>query len=409
MKGELAPEPSAAMRYTMLGVMTLAQAGASLLQQGIGSLSPFLISAFAITNAQTGVLFMAIMAASALLVPSAGFAVDRYGERPVILWSGLVMGVAIIVAAFMPWYLGLIPCMFALGAGYAFTTPAGGRAILTWFLRDRGFAMGVRQMGVTLGGACAGFLLPFLALHGGYKAAFIGGGIVTIVISVAAVLVYRDPPATEASAQRGAGPAVPMRAIEILRHPPVIACTLAGMALVATQACANGFISVTAIRDVRSSVAVAASSFAIMQIAATFARAAWGAMSDRYFRGDRMLLTAILCIASAAGTLLLAAIRPGGDWLLLASAALVGASGIAWNGLFTTVMAEIGGPAAAGRVMGIGLSFVFAASAVAPPLFGTIADHFGLPAAWIALSVVTGAGFIPSLLARGMLLRAQPL
>ncbi len=400
-----AQQSPASMRYLMLAIMTFAQAGASLLQQGIGSLSPFLIAAFAITNAQIGVLFTAIMIASALFVPSAGFAVDRYGERPVILTSGIVMGVAIIVAAFVPWYAGLIPCMFALGVGYAFTTPAGGRAILTWFQRDRGFAMGVRQMGVTLGGAVAGFMLPFLAVHGGYKLAFIGGGITTIVISLLAVLVYRDPPARD---DRKAGPGAqtpPMSAKQILRHPAVIACTLAGMALVATQACANGFISVTAIRDVRASVAVAAASFAIMQIAATIARAGWGVVSDRYFGGDRMLLTALLCIASAAGTVLLALTRPGGEWLLLGSAALVGASGIAWNGLYTAVMAEIGGTQAAGRVMGIGLSFVFLSSAAAPPLFGALADRVGLPGAWIALSLVTGAGFIPSLYARRILYR----
>ena len=49
------------------------------------------------------------------------------------------------------------------GAAYAASTPAGGRAILAWFDRDRGFAMGIRQTGVPVGGLLGALTLPLVA------------------------------------------------------------------------------------------------------------------------------------------------------------------------------------------------------------------------------------------------------
>ncbi|GAC1592684.1 MAG: hypothetical protein NVS3B28_21770 [Candidatus Velthaea sp.] len=57
--------------------------------------------------------------------------------------------------------------------------------------------------------------------------------------------------------------------------------------------------------------------------------------------------------------------------------------------------------------MGLGLTFVFLASAAAPPLFGALADRYGLPAAWTALALFALAGIVPPLLAARTVAKAK--
>src|ERR1700737_4492343 len=139
-------------RWRVLALMTTAQAGASVVQQALGSLSPIIVAAFVLSKAQLGVIFTALMVGSALFVAASGVMTDRWGERRMVLLSGAAMTLALLAAAVVHSYAALVACIAVFGAAYAASTPAGGRAILAWFDRDRGFAMGIRQTGVPVGG-----------------------------------------------------------------------------------------------------------------------------------------------------------------------------------------------------------------------------------------------------------------
>src|SRR5579883_2559890 len=128
----------------MLAIMTAAQIGGAVVQQGFGSLSPFIVEFFHVNKTQLGAAFTAIMLGSALTVGIGGVFVDRFGERAMTMFAGIGIFVTLAIGAVMPSYEGLVCWLFIMGLTYGAMTPAGGRAILAWFDRDRGFAMSIR-------------------------------------------------------------------------------------------------------------------------------------------------------------------------------------------------------------------------------------------------------------------------
>lgn len=383
--------------YRMLALMTGAQVGGAIVQQGLGSLAPALLTTFALTKAQLGASFTALAFGSAAFTMLAGVVVDRFGERPVVFWGGIALGVALLLAAAVPWYPWLVFWLFVFGISYAAQTPAGGRAVLAWFDRDRGFAMSVRQAGVPLGGALGGVLLPLIALHANYRLALVAGGAIGALSAIVAALWYVDPPRSPGESKR-------VRELlggmwRIARDPRTIYFTIACMVLVTAQATMNAFFAVTAVANAHVTAGVAAAAFAFAQVCAVAGRLAWGRLSDSVFRGDRSLPLATIAAMVAVCAYAIAHIGPSSGAMLFVLGGGLGFSAAGWNGVFATAMAEIGGAELAGSILGLGLTFVFFASAVAPLIFGSVADHYGLSAAWTALGALATAGLVPPLLA----------
>jgi MFS family permease len=380
-------------KYRVLGLMTGAQAGASVIQQSFGVLAPFLIVDFDLNNAAFGALFTAMFIGSTCFTAVSGALTDQIGERRMVLYSGLIMGVALASAAIWQNYLWLGGCMFVFGAGYAAATPAGGRAILAWFDRDRGFAMGIRQTGVPIGGLVGALVLPFVALHfGGYRAGLAIASALVIVPAVYVYTVYRESAAERPAPTRKRDIARGMA--ELALDPRVIAVTIPAMVLVNVQLALNGFLTLTAIRTIGVTPAVASLTFAAAFVAATLARLFWGWFSDRFMR-DRIALLGVLCVLASAATFAFAVLRPANVVLLLPVALLLGFAGAGWNGVMAASLAEIGGANRAGSALGITLTAIFATSAVGPLVFGSIADHRSLEAAWIVTGFVTLVGVLP--------------
>ncbi|HEV3088225.1 MAG TPA: MFS transporter [Candidatus Elarobacter sp.] len=382
-------------RWRVLALMTTAQAGASVVQQALGSLSPILVATFVLTKAQLGVVFTALMLGSACFTAAAGIMTDRWGERRMVLFSGLVMTFALLAAAGVPRYPWLVACIALFGAAYAASTPAGGRAVLAWFDRDRGFAMGIRQTGVPVGGLIGALSLPFLAHAVGYRGAFVFAAIVVAVTTLIAYLPYREsrddgaPPATLASVARG------MRTLA--RDPRLIGVTLTCMTLVSVQLAMNAFVTVTAVTIVRTSPAVAALAFASAQGAAVCGRLGWGYLSDRVLHGERLVPFAIICVLAALAAAALALLGSGAVVALFAAAIVLGFSGAGWNGLMAAALAEVGGTERAASALGLALTAIFLASSVAPTAFGAVADHTSLRIAWLGMSALALVGMVPVL------------
>lgn len=382
-------------KYRVLGLMTTAQAGASVIQQSLGVLAPWLIADYALSDAAFGAVFTCMFIGATCFGVFSGALTDQVGERRMVLASGCIMGVALISAAAWQNYFWLMGSMFVFGAGYASSTPAGGRAILSWFDRDRGFAMGIRQTGVPLGGLAGALLLPFVALHfGGYRAALGVAALLVVAPAVLVFTVYR-----ETGAERPA----PSRKRDIVRgiaelalDPRLIAVTIPAMLLVNVQLALNGFLTITAIQTLHVTPAVASLTFAAAFAAATFARLFWGWFTDRVMR-DRIGLLGMLCVFASVSSLAVAFLRPASIGWLLPVALVLGFTGAGWNGVMAAALAEIGGANRAGSALGLTLTGIFAASAIGPLVFGSIADHHSLATAWIVTSIVTLVGVVPPL------------
>lgn len=382
----------------MLAIMTLAQVGASVVQQGYGSLAPAIVRFFHINKAQFGFTMTALALGSAMTVAIAGAFVDRFGERKVTIFGGCAICVTLIVAAAVPSYPWLVCWLFVMGLSYAMLTPAGGRAILTWFQRDRGFAMSIRQMGVPVGAVFGGLLMPAIAVRYDYQVALIAGAVCALVLTAGAAAFYHDPEGHEFHTTHLRHALSGMT--EIARDPRTIWFTAACTVLSGAQQVMNGFLALTATSRAHTSIGVAALVFVTAQASAIFGRLLWGRLSDLAFNGDRatpVIWICGLCVVAAAG---LAAASPGALVLLFAAAVILGVGAAGWNGLFTAAMAEIGGARFAGSALGIGLTSIFFAGAFSPWIFGAFADSYGLPVAWLCLSAMSLVAVVPCIFAR---------
>ena len=189
-------------RWRVLALMTAAQAGSSLLQQALGSLSPLLVATFALSKAQLGIVFSAILVGATCFTALSGAFTDRWGERKMPRVSAAVMTAALLGAALFTSYHWLVAMMCVYGAGYAASTPAGGRAILAWFEHDRGFAMGIRQTGVSVGALVGAIGLPIVAAGAGYRAAFVFAAALVVLPSGLAFVLTVNRATTICRARR---------------------------------------------------------------------------------------------------------------------------------------------------------------------------------------------------------------
>ena len=267
--------------------MTSAQAGSSLVQQALGSLSPVLVATFALSEAQLGVVFSAILLAAACCTAISGAFTDRWGERKMLGVSAIVMTVALLGVTLYASYPWLVAMAAIYGAGYAASTPAGGRAILAWFERDRGLAMGIRQTGVSVGALVGAVGLPFVASYGGYRAAFAFAALLVAIPSATAFALYREARDEDAVVVSLRSVARGMKVLA--RDPRLIGVTLTCMLLSACQFVMSAFLTVTAVTVVRLPVHAAGLTLAVAFVAAICARLGWGVVSDRFFAGDRLV------------------------------------------------------------------------------------------------------------------------
>ncbi|MGH7683370.1 MAG: MFS transporter, partial [Vulcanimicrobiaceae bacterium] len=180
-------------RYAILTVTLALQTVASIFQQGVGAIQPMIAHSLHLDHRGVGLIVAALAAGSATFAAIAGIAVDYFGERSVLLWSGIAMGVTLCAAGAVAHLAWLTIWLFLFGMAYGTCMPSGGRAILLWFTQDRGFAMAIRQAGVPLGGVLGSLLLPVIALHWGYQAAIVTSGIVCVVVTVIGVSYYHSP------------------------------------------------------------------------------------------------------------------------------------------------------------------------------------------------------------------------
>jgi MFS transporter, ACS family, aldohexuronate transporter len=385
----------------VLTLMTTAQAGAAVVQQALGALAPIFVTTFGLSKAQLGVIFTALMLGSACFVGAAGVVTDRWGERRILLVSGMAMTFALLAATLFVSYWWIVACIGVFGAGYAASTPAGGRAILAWFDRDRGFAMGIRQTGVPVGGLVGALTLPLVAHVAGYRGAFAFAAVIVAVTTLIAYIGYREqrddaaPATTLGSVVRG------MRTLA--RDPRLIGVTLTCMVLVSAQSALNAFFTVTGVAVVGTSAAVAALAFACAQGAAVFGRLAWGYVSDRVLDGERLIPFAAICVLAAVGAAAVALMHAGTVGVLFAAAIVLGLSAAGWNGLMAATISEVGGSERAASALGITLTAIFLTSSAAPIGFGALADHTSLRVAWFATASLAVLGVVPVLWLRGHL------
>ena len=177
----------------VLTAATAAQAAVSFVNFGLPAIGPQLRQEFGLSLPALGAVLSAGFLGTALSLVPAGIAVDRFGSRAAMA-GGTALGAAgLFAAARSPARRWRWPRALVLfGVGSSVVTIGGAGALFRAYPPERrGWALGVRQMAVPLGGMIGAVLVPALEAVGGVSTVLLAAA-TAVLLSGAAFAVVAD-------------------------------------------------------------------------------------------------------------------------------------------------------------------------------------------------------------------------
>ena len=157
---------------------------------------------------------LSFMAVGSLSAPILGRIMDRFGARPLMTGSLLVIGLSFLLRPLMTelwhWYI-LSFVQFVCFSGTS-ALPAG-RLVAIWFRRTRGRVLGIAMIGNNFGGLTVPAITGVLLVSVSWQGAYVALGAIAIFIALMALLLVHEHPARDAFPEeeyRGPSPARPV-------------------------------------------------------------------------------------------------------------------------------------------------------------------------------------------------------
>ena len=303
---------------------------------------------------------------------AAGWIVDRFGPRRLMIAGILMAGGALVGLAHMSalWMFYFFYLFNALG--YVCGGPLPNQVLLSrWFDKGRGKAMGFAYLGIGIGGYLVLRLSPQLVSAFGWRGALQVLGIVIIAIALPLAWFVRDEPDPEAAARRaGPHPVAPLEGV--FRSPAFYLLALGSMCSIGAVGGTNQHLKLYLSLDSQYSQDAAATIASTVLACSIAGRLFMGWLADRIPRQRVMLLIYLLIAFSIP--LLFAADSRGAMYLF----AVVFGLGLGGEYLIIPLMAaELFGVRVLGRLMGVILTADGVAEATAPMLVGYLRDVTG--------------------------------
>ena len=387
---QLRESPPSTYRWIVLVVATIAQAAASFVIQGLGVLAGFLQEDLQLSSFQVGLLMAASTAAPILALPIAGDLLDRRSERMIVGTGATILAVGLVLSALGPNFACLLASLFIVGCGYSTTQPGGSKSVTAWFRGGQlGFAMGIRQAGLPLGGAAAAAVLPIIASMWSWRVALVVGAAVALGGALAFSALYRAPAATAGKPPQDRPPMSLALFLTTLRHPWMRGVVLSGTMLVGAQSAILTYFMLF-LRDEQSIPLVdGAWLMFTAQLCGIGGRIILAAWSDRPGTSRFRLVVASM-LAVASGLLVLALLRSQMPWpALILIAAWLGFFGLGWYGPWVAFVADASPPDSVGLALGTAMAINQVAIVAAPPLLGLLHDLTGgYVAVWGCMAVL---------------------
>jgi len=390
-------------RWLLLTILTTSYGAGAFGMLGISPLSPSLVDGFGLTRLQVAFIIPSIYLGGLLFSLPAGRLADRLGVRPTLL-GGLALGAAgLVVGAASPAFPVFLFCLFVAGVGWSVVNPALGKAIMDLFpVRERGIAMGIKQMGLTLGGVVSALVLPPIAVTLGWRAAIATCG---LVVALPVALTWRPLGALEHGAPAATQAAIDPHGVETggwswARRPALLVFFTSGVVLGMVQAAVLSYLPLYTIQALGFDKIGAGLLVACSQAGGAVSRLALGAASDRWLAGQRSVW---LALTGALGAAIFAAYAAWPVSVPLVAGALAFATGIGaygWVGIFFVISAEVGGPRQAGLLSGVAFASIVVGLLVGPSVFGLLLeswDSYAVP--WAAFAALSALVTVTMLLA----------
>jgi MFS family permease len=328
------------------------------------------------TRAQISAAPLFMTAASLIMGPVAGALADKYGARPVAIFSQImfvlaVAGLALTTEQIWTFYAGFFLLAF-VGAG---TMPiTWTRAITGWFSSARGLALGFALMGTGVMGMIAPSLATSLIGEFGWRMAYVGLAAVPLLVGLPlAILFFRDPPAAVTNpTQSGTGDEWGLTFAEAVRTRLFWQMS-AGFFIAAMGIGAMLVHSLPLLQEHGLDRAKAAQVAGLFGLSVTVGRIFTGYLLDRMF-GPTVAMVMFAAPAIACVLILIA----GNNILICAIAIIVfGLAAGAEFDIAAYFVARYFGRKNYGAIYGLLYTIFVVGSAATPPLAGAVFDKYG--------------------------------
>jgi MFS family permease len=302
---------------------------------------------------------------------AAGGWVARFGPIRVSQ-AGLALALCGLALAASGWPPLVMLGGFVVGLGYGPTTPASS-VILVRSAPPSMFSLvfSIKQTGVPAGGALAGALVPVLVLAFGWQGAAVAIGIACLLLALAIGGVRERydrelDPRAPVSLRSALAPVRLVLADPRLRQMCVTSFIYGGVQITLVT-----YLVTFLVESFTLTLVVAGLVMAVAQVASVIGRVLWGVLADRVLTRRAML--GLLGVGMGLSALLSLAAGPGWPtWLLLAYAAVFGATAVGWNGVFLAEVARVAPAGRTSEATGGCLFFTFLGVVVTPPIFNAV-------------------------------------
>ncbi|MGJ9460454.1 MFS transporter [Oceanobacillus sp. CF4.6] len=343
-----------------------------------------------LTNAQIGMLPAALFLGQSLASIPAGFLVDKTGSKKILLILSLCLGLSFILMTLTSVYLIVLIMIMIGGVGYGAMHPTSNKGIINWFTKKkRGTAMGIKQMGVTLGSALAALLLLPLASIWGWRPVVIFACLLLIMMGILAYKFYYDPPQEKTMSIEDT-PRLLASIYSMFKCRPLIIVSLGAMGLNGSQLILNTYIVLFAYKQLGISLFLSGILLVISEVSGSLGRVVWGIVSDNFFHGKRIIVLIIISILSGISSFVIAILPHDTPfWIMVPIIIVFGFCISGFNGIWMNVATELVPSDQAGIASGFSLTLASFGVIVGPPIFGFIVDSTGtFTFGWLFIGVV---------------------
>ena len=318
---------------------------------------------------------------------AAGWIVDRFGPRRMMMAGILMAGVALVGLSFTT-SLALFYFFYLFNAlGYVCGGPLPNQVLISrWFNEARGKAMGFAYLGIGVGGGLAPLLGNWLTQQFGWPGALRTMGILIVLIALPMAFFVKESPGTDAvtpSATTAVSIGSVLKswkfyllAIGSMCSIGAVGGTFQNLKLFMTGDLFRGL-------PVQEAQSLAAYVLSLVLISSLAGRLLMGWLADRFPKKYVMLLI-YLIVASSIPLLFLASSRP----FLYLFAVLFGI-GLGGDYMIIPLMAaELFGVKVLGRLMGVVLTADGVAEALAPVIVAKTRDNTASYAVGFSILIV---------------------
>lgn len=340
---------------------------------------PLIAADFGMSYAQVGLLKAAMIGAQSAFQVPAGVLGERWGEGLVLLVGNAWVGVGLMALALAGAFGALVILAVAAGLGGNAQHPLGSAIVSRAFPPQRAAtALGTLNFAGDIGKFIGPLLVGLLATRYGWRAALLGVGLPTALLSL--VLLARrqrflpELPAAEPHRRSTEQGTTDSRGFRIL--------LLVGGLDSATRTAALTFLPFLLV-NLGLQPAGLSLLFSIIYGAGAAGKFACG------WLGDRLGLIAVIVITELATAVVLIAFIGASLWMTFPLALLFGFVLNGTSSVFLAGVANLVTPERRARAYGVFFTASLGSSALAPLAYGVLADHAGLTPTFLLMAGMT--------------------